>query len=692
MLRIIGFPRLPGFASTFTMILSIMVPLTLCSQTFIQLDDLSGYRQNVPSSVLDSLEEYSNGIHDIVSLNSEVNDFRVYDFGFYHHTKSYEGGIPDILSLVKTEIESATGNYFLIAHEINDLGELERIWSFFQLDTDGFSCLEDSLISIDMQAYFDSQLMHYQSNISRAFDLKVSSLKNLMQALEDGYCCSEFQAIENPAARISQARSGAFECISDFSVVEYVFSELEYDTTFHSFFGHFKEIMGFLQDCQGSDLKPLASKGIVPKCFWASGADIDSVIFFTGLDLSCHCGHIDGISAELVELIEFVGDFFVFTVNYYQLIHSYLSYYAYCKFQVDLSHAERQMVLDMLIDNSSHSWSLSIFKSGMDFAADKLGPRLVRPLAYIQENLIDCHKYKKRIIRFELMVDMLLKWETWSQFFDSLMAEISEMISQSGVFTKRERYWTCYYITRIAVNVIALPKGAVKVAKLKTTLMAKNISPHQLTIRHRTNSKQVRRYIKTLERTSPDYQNLTPTERLTFNNDFHNNYVGMVTVNERGLFGAWKELFTLNAHPTLRRNSNFLEDFAKSAAGTKFQHIPTGPMVGKKIGHTFSKHGSHNTKQLTNQAVNGNVPQGQWLDDVLAEDFIARHLSQLGQGVIDIPIPNAERGLGRVFKVGTGEIVELTHIRLVPSGSGVKTAYPINQTLEPLKKIGTFVP
>ncbi len=33
-----------------------------------------------------------------------------------------------------------------------------------------------------------------------------------------------------------------------------------------------------------------------------------------------------------------------------------------------------------------------------------------------------------------------------------------------------------------------------------------------------------------------------------------------------------------------------------------------------------------------------------------------------------------------------------THIRLVPSGSGVKTAYPINESLEPLNILGIYFP
>lgn len=187
-----------------------------------------------------------------------------------------------------------------------------------------------------------------------------------------------------------------------------------------------------------------------------------------------------------------------------------------------------------------------------------------------------------------------------------------------------------------------------------------------------------------------EYQRLTPKKKEAFFEDFGDwtqEHLDEFNGN-RGKVNAWDDLFTLNAHPSLRKNPTFLEDFV----GVRPKHVPSGPMVGKKIGHTFTKHGSHNTKTLTYQAVNGTTPIGQWLDDIAAEDFIARHLSQLGQGARDIPIPNSVGGIGRVFKSGTGEIVEVTHIRLIPSGSGVDTAFPINAGLVSLNPLGTYVP
>ncbi|WP_343914075.1 hypothetical protein [Aquimarina litoralis] len=119
---------------------------------------------------------------------------------------------------------------------------------------------------------------------------------------------------------------------------------------------------------------------------------------------------------------------------------------------------------------------------------------------------------------------------------------------------------------------------------------------------------------------------------------------------------------------------------------------PVGDMVGKRIGHTFSKHGLHNTPVLKAAAKNSKTPQGQWLNEIEAEKFIARHLDQLSNGAIDIPIPSSIQNIGRVFRNGDGAILNPTHIRLVPSGSGVRSAYPINSSIQALETLGTYVP
>ena len=97
-------------------------------------------------------------------------------------------------------------------------------------------------------------------------------------------------------------------------------------------------------------------------------------------------------------------------------------------------------------------------------------------------------------------------------------------------------------------------------------------------------------------------------------------------------------------------------------------------MKGKRIGHTFETHGSHNTEFLLTRDEGSGIAQGQWLDDVAAERFIADHLDELAGGAKTIDL---HEGLGRRI-LSDGSMVPATKVRLVPSKSGVKTAYPTN--------------
>ena len=102
-------------------------------------------------------------------------------------------------------------------------------------------------------------------------------------------------------------------------------------------------------------------------------------------------------------------------------------------------------------------------------------------------------------------------------------------------------------------------------------------------------------------------------------------------------------------------------------------YTPKGPMLNKRIGHTFKTHGSHNTNELLMRAKGKGKAVGQWIDDVAAESFIADHLKELSQGAKDINLP---KGLGRVIHPD-GTMTPATKARLVPSKTGVKSAYPI---------------
>jgi len=105
-------------------------------------------------------------------------------------------------------------------------------------------------------------------------------------------------------------------------------------------------------------------------------------------------------------------------------------------------------------------------------------------------------------------------------------------------------------------------------------------------------------------------------------------------------------------------------------SGTAFATTVSRPMAGKRIGHTFTKHGVDNTERLLKEAAGSGRSVGQWLDDGAAEQFIADHLSELTQGARTFDLPE---GLGCVVNP-EGTFTPATKVRLVPSKSGVKTA------------------
>ncbi|MDT0544607.1 RHS repeat-associated core domain-containing protein, partial [Streptomyces lonegramiae] len=95
------------------------------------------------------------------------------------------------------------------------------------------------------------------------------------------------------------------------------------------------------------------------------------------------------------------------------------------------------------------------------------------------------------------------------------------------------------------------------------------------------------------------------------------------------------------------------------------------------FGHSFSEHGAEPeiTRSLTDRARSTGTPQGQWLNNEKAFEFLKDHYDPNG-GVREVEIP---KGMGQVI-MPDGKIVEATHARLVPKPDGTyKTTFPITE-------------
>lgn len=75
------------------------------------------------------------------------------------------------------------------------------------------------------------------------------------------------------------------------------------------------------------------------------------------------------------------------------------------------------------------------------------------------------------------------------------------------------------------------------------------------------------------------------------------------------------------------------------------------------------------------EAASSGRPVGQWLDDAAAERFIADKLPELSSGAKTFDLPP---GLGRQINPD-GTSSSANKVILVPSKTGVKTAYPFTE-------------
>jgi RHS repeat-associated protein len=98
------------------------------------------------------------------------------------------------------------------------------------------------------------------------------------------------------------------------------------------------------------------------------------------------------------------------------------------------------------------------------------------------------------------------------------------------------------------------------------------------------------------------------------------------------------------------------------------------PLSKSIFGHTFERHGEGSTDFLLNRAKYSGMGQGQFLNDQEAAKLILINLNKIHNGPINIALPD---GFPARIIMPDGTIIMPTHIRLVPGGRGVKTAYPL---------------
>jgi hypothetical protein len=119
---------------------------------------------------------------------------------------------------------------------------------------------------------------------------------------------------------------------------------------------------------------------------------------------------------------------------------------------------------------------------------------------------------------------------------------------------------------------------------------------------------------------------------------------------------------------------NYTDGAGKFHKGGVFKvSDPTKQLTKSTFGHTFKNHGAEATKFTINRARGLGVPSGQFMDNQATARFILNNLNKASQGSVSVPIP--QNFPARII-MPDGTFRAATHIRIVPSGVGVKTAYP----------------
>lgn len=117
-----------------------------------------------------------------------------------------------------------------------------------------------------------------------------------------------------------------------------------------------------------------------------------------------------------------------------------------------------------------------------------------------------------------------------------------------------------------------------------------------------------------------------------------------------------------------------IEVYSEGSVRSHNNTINAIQLTRKTFGHTFTTHGENMTNFLQYRANGSGMPQGQFLDNQKAAQFILDNLGKTANGTVNLPIP--QNFPARVI-LPDGTFRAATHIRLVPGGGGVKTAYPL---------------
>ncbi|TVQ50977.1 MAG: hypothetical protein EA362_01085 [Saprospirales bacterium] len=110
---------------------------------FVFLPDMTGYSlEDSPQHLKDDLIAAADALRAALPDTAMQNAFAVYDLGFYAHHPKMVGGIPEVMA--KAISDRITHSYYLFfGREMDDQGDLKKVWVEVELPEGGyFSCID----------------------------------------------------------------------------------------------------------------------------------------------------------------------------------------------------------------------------------------------------------------------------------------------------------------------------------------------------------------------------------------------------------------------------------------------------------------------------------------------------------------------------------------------------------------------
>jgi len=558
----------------------------LHGQNYIKLYGETGVSgESIAQSDLDALTTASQELIDLVEAENTdyIDQFRVYDFGFYLHQESFQEDYSATVNAAVTKAETQSPYYLLFGRQTDHTGINTKLWIRFNFPTSTLECLDSEKTEKALQVLGDKIYNQSGHAGSSVFSTEVSIIGNLKRILSEGFCCSNYHGNLRKDT-LPQLRS-TNSCGVDALKVQQAFLLLKDDPIYFGVVDKMTNIYEFYQNCQDQNWESEAKDGIIPKCIWED-TSVPPLLNYTFVDLPFYMGATDGLYSEAIGLADFLLSLDDFAGTLENVLYSYTLYYLICppdgREGVELSKSEIIEVYEKLREEESGTWQFPNLKTIFDAAYDAMmaGFREAQLMFYGSTKEF-CEELEETRNTVDKLYEAIQNLNNWVILFNSLIEEAGTLWENINGFTNTERYYHGYYGIKIASAFVGISeiKYLGKLGQFIDDAMAKIKGSGRKNYVRDLNTKLAENLISRIRKTAP-YSGWPAATRRQFDLDFAEDYNALKRVEEGEWFEAWDALFDL---PALRINPTKLkavDDFAtaknidQSLIKTELDNLP----------------------------------------------------------------------------------------------------------------------